>query len=71
MNDYLKKRGLNVGQARRMVYDRSEWQLFARERAWGIALGFGGLLWPSLQLKGIKGKLSFLFYYVLSLLSLS
>ena len=25
MNDCLKKRGLNVGQARRMVFNRNEW----------------------------------------------
>ena len=25
VNEYLKKRCLNVGQPRRMVYDRNEW----------------------------------------------
>ena len=30
MNDCLKKRGLNVGQARRMMYYRNEWQKFVR-----------------------------------------
>ena len=24
VNDYLKKRGLNVGQSKRMVYDKNE-----------------------------------------------
>ena len=37
LNDCLKKRGLNVGQARRMVYDRNEWWEFVRGNAWGIA----------------------------------
>ena len=35
----LKKKGLNVGQARRMVYDRNERQEFVKGNAWGIALG--------------------------------
>ena len=38
-SDCLKKRGLNVGQTRRMVYDRSEWQAFVRGNTWGIARG--------------------------------
>ena len=28
VDDYLKKRGWNVGQARRMVYDINEWLKF-------------------------------------------
>ena len=34
---YLRKRGLDVRQARKMVQDRSEWWGFVRGRAWGIA----------------------------------
>ena len=37
MKDCLRKRGLDVRQARRMVHDRSEWQGFVRRNAWGIA----------------------------------
>ena len=37
VNDCLKKRGLNIGQTRRMVYYRNEWQEFVRGNAWGIA----------------------------------
>ena len=39
VNDCLKKRGLNVGQARRMVLDRSEWRGFVRGNVWGITSG--------------------------------
>ena len=40
MKDYLKKRGLDVRQARRMVHDRNVWQGFVRgENAWGVAQG--------------------------------
>ena len=39
VNDCLKKRGLNVQQARRMVYDRNEWREFLRGNAWVIARG--------------------------------
>ena len=39
MNDCLKKRGLNVGQGRRMVYDRSKWWEFIKLNDWGIAPG--------------------------------
>ena len=35
----LRKRGLNVRQARRMVHDMSEWRGFVRVNAWGIARG--------------------------------
>ena len=31
--------GLDVRQARRMVYDRNEWWRFMRRNAWGIAWG--------------------------------
>ena len=34
---YLKKRGSVVGQARRMVYDRTEWRGFVKTNAWGVA----------------------------------
>ena len=34
VKDYLKKRGLDVRQARRMVNDRSEWLSFVRVNAW-------------------------------------
>ena len=30
VNDCLKNRGLNVEQARKMMYDRNEWRGFAR-----------------------------------------
>ena len=32
----LKKRGLDVRQARRMIQDRSEWLGFVRGDSWGI-----------------------------------
>ena len=35
----LRKRGLGVRQAKRMVQDRSEWWGFVRDNAWGIAWG--------------------------------
>ena len=34
-----KKRCLDVRQARRIVYDRSEWRGFMRVSAWGVAQG--------------------------------
>ena len=37
MKECLKKRGLNVRQARRMAHDRSEWQGFVKGNAWGVA----------------------------------
>ena len=37
--DCLKKRDLNVGQTRRMVYDRNEWRELVRGNAWSIARG--------------------------------
>ena len=36
---FEKKRGLNVEQARRMVYDRNEWGEFVSGNAWGVARG--------------------------------
>ena len=36
-NDCLKKRGLNVGQARRRADGRNEWRLFVKWDAKGIA----------------------------------
>ena len=39
MNNCLKKRWLNVGQARRMVYDRNEWWEFVMRNSWGTAKG--------------------------------
>ena len=35
----LRKRGLDVRQAGRMVQDRSEWWGFVKGNAWGIARG--------------------------------
>ena len=37
MKDCLKKRGLGVRQARRMVHDRSVWWGFVRRNAWRAA----------------------------------
>ena len=39
VKDCLKKRGLDVRQARRMMHYRSVWQGFVRGNAWGIAQG--------------------------------
>ena len=39
VKDCLRKRGLNIRQARRMVQDRSEWQGFVRGNAWGVGRG--------------------------------
>ena len=39
MKECLRKRGLDVRQAKRMVQDKSEWQEFVRGNAWGIARG--------------------------------
>ena len=35
-NNCLRKSGLNVGQARRMVYDRNEWWESVKGNAWGM-----------------------------------
>ena len=37
VKECLKKRGLDVKQARRMVQDSSKWQGFMRGNVWGIA----------------------------------
>ena len=39
VKECLKKRGLDVRQARRMVQDRSEWQGFVRGNVWGVVEG--------------------------------
>ena len=39
VNECLKKRGLNVRQAGRMVHNRSVWRGFVRGSAWGVARG--------------------------------
>ena len=39
MKDCLRKRCLDVRQARRMVQDSSEWQIFMRGNALGITQG--------------------------------
>ena len=39
LKECLRKRGLYVRQARRMVQDRSEWWGFVRGNAWGITRG--------------------------------
>ena len=39
LKECLKKRSLDVRQARRMVQDRSEWWGFVRGNAWGVARG--------------------------------
>ena len=43
MKECLKKRGLDIRQARRMIQDRSEWQGFMKGNAWGIAWGMNPL----------------------------
>ena len=40
-----EKKGLNVGQGRRMVYGRNEWWGFVRGNAWSIARGMNPWLW--------------------------
>ena len=37
VNECLRKRGLDVRQARRMVQDMCEWRGFVRRNAWGVA----------------------------------
>ena len=39
VKDCLRKRCLDVRQARRMVRDRSEWRGFERGNEWGVAQG--------------------------------
>ena len=36
VKDCLKKRGLDVRQARRIVHDKSVWREFVRWNAWGV-----------------------------------
>ena len=43
----LKKRGLDIRQARRMIQGRSEWRGFVRGNAWGVASGIKP--WPALD----------------------
>ena len=37
VKEYLKKRGVDVRETRRMVQDRSEWREFVRGNACGVA----------------------------------
>ena len=39
VKECLRKRGLDVRQARRMVQDRSEWRGFVSGNAWSVARG--------------------------------
>ena len=39
VKECLRKRGLDVRQARRMVQDRSEWQGYVIGNAWGVGQG--------------------------------
>ena len=39
VKDCLKKRGLDVSQARIMVHNRSVWRGFVNGNAWGVAWG--------------------------------
>ena len=39
VKEFVRKRGLDVRQARRMMQDRSEWRGFVRKNAWGVARG--------------------------------
>ena len=39
LKECLKKRGLNIRQARRMVQDRNEWREFVRGNTWGVSRG--------------------------------
>ena len=71
VKDCLKKRGLDVREARRMVHDRSVWRGFVRgnepftlTRCHSCELpqlyeGLEGWISVCGQLKGIKGKISF------------
>ena len=36
VKECLKKRGLDIREAKKMVQDRSEWQGFVRGNTWGI-----------------------------------
>ena len=39
VKECLRKRGLDVRQARRMVQDRCEWRRFMRGNVWDVARG--------------------------------
>ena len=39
VKECLRKKGLDIRQARRMIQDWSEWQRFVRNNAWGVAWG--------------------------------
>ena len=39
VKECLKKRGLEIRQARRMVQDKSEWRRFVRGNAWSVPRG--------------------------------
>ena len=39
MSDCLNKKGLNVGQVKRLVHGRNEWRGFVRGNAWGVVQG--------------------------------
>ena len=39
VKECLKKRGLGIRQARRIIQDKSEWWGFVRGNAWGVARG--------------------------------
>ena len=43
---YCFKKSLNIGQARRMVHDRSVWWEFVKGNAWGIAHEINGYMKP-------------------------
>ena len=40
VKEYLKNRGLDVREARRMVHDRSVWPGFVRGNAWVVPAGY-------------------------------
>ena len=44
VKDCLRKRGLNVRQARRMMQDRTEWRWFVRGNTWSVAKGMNPIL---------------------------
>ena len=43
VKECLKKRGLDIRQARTIVQDRSEWRGFLRGNTWGVARGINSL----------------------------
>ena len=60
VKEFLRKRGLDVWQARRMVQDMCKWWGFKRGNAWGVARGMKPLKGGSLSV-GHKGKNLFSF----------